>query len=354
MAERAQQHMGVAMTLPLGKCVPCGTVRWYFVHCYEGQELKACADVRKLVPHDLLQDCFVPRKQCLDERSGSQKTTLVPLYKGYFVAATADAPALANKLALLTVPVQLVGKVGSGYAPVAEEAQEFLSAVMDRGHVIRASRAVADNNGVRITSGPLMGQEHRIRTYDSRKLSARVTVCEDVRGGESFSVTVPMDVQTATVAQNVEEPWRPATAPAKSAAHTSLPLGRRTPRGRLRWYLVECPEHTEAQMCEALRNVVPAHLLADAYVPKVERIKKVKGEWTKPVQSLVLGRFAVATTDSAALNIAISQSGLPLQLVGQGRDFQPLDDDAWGLVGSLMDGTHTIRESQGEIVGNVV
>lgn len=45
-----------------------------------------------------------------------------------------------------------------------------------------------------------------------------------------------------------------------------LPLGRRSPRGQLRWYLVRCHEGREQDTCAKVRQIVPAELLQDAFV----------------------------------------------------------------------------------------
>ena len=349
LIDLAAAEAATANALPLGRRVPRGTVRWYLVRCREGQELSACADVARLVPEDLLKDAFVPRKEQSAKRQGSWKSFTVPLFKGYFVVATGDAPALAKALSFLSTPVEMVGQVGRGYAPIAREAQDFLASAMDRSHVIRTSYATVDRDGLHVTYGPLRGQERRISNFESRKRYVRVAVGSDAHDGQSFSVTLPIDIQVAR--KETGEPIAEPTAHRRFSG-TSLPMGRRTPRGRLRWYLVECPEGTEEESCEAVRRAVSAYVLTDAYVPRVEKVKKVHGEWVKPVASLVTGCFAVATIDSAALKVELEKTGLPLRLVGQGQGFQPLDDDAWGFVESFMDGTRTIRESQGEIVGD--
>ena len=338
----ATQQRRAAFALPLGRRVPTGTVRWYLVRCHEGRELSTCEDLACLMPEDLLQDCFVPRIA-----QGPNSNTKTPLFKGYLIVATSDAPALAKELAFISTPAQLVGQVGRGYAPIAREAQEFLTAAMDQSHVIRTSCATVDRTGLHVTSGPLVGQERRMGQVGPRSRSVRVVVGGS--DGEPFAIDMPVSIQVAPEATR-EVAGTPFAR--RKFAGTSLPLGRRTPRGRLRWYLVECSEGTEAQACEAVRAIMPASVLADAYVPMTERIKKVHGEWVKPVSSLVPGSFVAATTNPAALKVELERVCLPLRLAGQGSAYQPLDDDAWGLVQSLMDDSHTIRESRGEIVAD--
>ena len=342
---------GERLAVPLGRRVARGTVRWYFARCHEGRELSAVADLRPLVPQDLLLDAFVPAKEAERKRQGSWSHGVEPLFGGYAVLVTADPTALAKAIAQTSVTMELVGQVGRGYAPVAREAQEFLEEVMDRSHVVRFSEAVAEPQGLRVNSGPLVGMEGRIPNFSPHKRYVRVRVSQ--AEGTDFALTLPIRIGIADERRASQE--GPIGNGHTNPLLTSLPMGRRTPRGRVRWYLVECPEGAEVETCEAVREAVPAPVLADAYVPQVERVKKVRGEWVKPVVSLLAGRFAAATDDAAALKVALEATGLPVRMAGRGEgSFAPLDDEAWGFVQSLMDGTRTIRESRGEIVGDAL
>ncbi|MEE0026058.1 MAG: hypothetical protein U0J70_00605, partial [Atopobiaceae bacterium] len=133
----------------------------------------------------------------------------------------------------------------------------------------------------------------------------------------------------------------------------ALPLGRCVPRGRVRWYLARCPKGQERSTCNKVRQCVSPELLEDAFVPRTERIKKVHGEWTRPVRDLFEGHFIVATKDAPALGHALAKLTFPVQLVGAiGHGFAPVDKDAQAFLESCMDGSHTIRSSEGEIVSD--
>jgi hypothetical protein len=61
---------------------------------------------------------------------------------------------------------------------VAEEAVEFLNAVMDAGRVVRLSWAEIIADELRINDGPLKGYENRIASFNRGKCFAMVRVCE--------------------------------------------------------------------------------------------------------------------------------------------------------------------------------
>lgn len=135
----------------------------------------------------------------------------------------------------------------------------------------------------------------------------------------------------------------------------ALPLGRRSPRGKLRWYLVACPEGQEASTCERVRQIIPQELLADAFVPRKERQRKVRGTWKTDVIDMFHGYFIVATTDAPALSRALAQLSFPVHMVGSvGRGWRPVSQDAQTLLSQTMDPNHVVRLSWGEVVANVL
>ncbi len=338
-------------SLPLGSTGSSGRGCWYFVHCPEGRERSLCKDVERAVSSNVLTSAFVPRmeKEVLEE--GRWRKSVVTVFSGYFVVETDDPSALQQEILKHTYPVYVAGKVGDGFAPMDREARDFLTAVMDRDRTIRFSNATVGEQGLSVSAGPLVGHEDRIVDQDLRGHSVRVNVCTGTDGTEKFSLFMPVRVDHADAV--------PGSAKA-TAKHgdglrrsQSLPLTRRTPKGRLRWYLAECPEGHEEVLCEALHEAIPRTVLHDACVPKTEVLKKVHGEWVTTVREVFVGRFAVSTTDAAALNASLKQLGLPVRLAGDlGGGYAPIDDDAWRLLESCMDSTRTIRESRGEIVDN--
>lgn len=133
----------------------------------------------------------------------------------------------------------------------------------------------------------------------------------------------------------------------------ALPLGRRVPRGRLRWYLVSCPEGHEVANCAKVRQIIPAPILEDAFVPRKENTFKRHGEWKIEVIDFFRGYFIAVTGDAPALSRALSRLGFPARMVGAvGCGWQPVSEDAQRLLEQTMDEGHVVRLSWGEIVSD--
>lgn len=184
-----EQQGGV---LPFGRRVPRGRLRWYLVACPMGKEQRTCDMVRKIVPQNVLEDAFVPRKERQIKFRGAWKTDVVDFFDGYFISVTRDAPALSQAFAKLSFPVHMVGAVGRGYQPISEDAQRLLEQTMDAHHVVRLSRGEVVSDALHVQDGPLVGKEERISKFIRRKAYAFVRVGE--RDGAYAMLNMPLAI----------------------------------------------------------------------------------------------------------------------------------------------------------------
>lgn len=186
-----RRRAGRAAAFPLGRRTPKGRLRWYVLRVPQGREDGVCASLKRLVPHDLLEDAFVPRRERWMKRGGVWFLEPVSLYAGYAFALSRDAGALAKVLSRLSVPVELVGTEERAWAPLDDRAAAWLAGAMDAQHVIRSSTAVIVDGELHVQEGPLVGQEARVRKVDRHRRRCQVAVCD---GDGGFTVSVPIDV----------------------------------------------------------------------------------------------------------------------------------------------------------------
>ncbi len=148
-----------------------GRVRWYLVHTPHGKERETCEKVRRIIPHELMQDAFVMQKEFWFKRDGAWSLQTKPMYKEYFFVATHDAASL-------------------------DEAFERLAAASpaDDG-VARNSVARIEDGVLHIEQGPLVGQEARVKKIDRHKRWCLVDVGE---GDSTFRELLPLDVPSKT------------------------------------------------------------------------------------------------------------------------------------------------------------
>jgi len=180
-----------AFGLPCGRRSPKGRERWYLLRMPQGREAALCAELKRLLPADVLTDAFILRKECWMKRQGCWFLEAKGMYRGYAFAVTTDAASLAKAVLRLTLPVELVGTESRNWVPLSDEAVKWYESVVDDRHVIRSSTAVIEDGVLRVVRGPLVGQEERISKVDRHRRRCTVRV---VDGDGGFTEQVPMDV----------------------------------------------------------------------------------------------------------------------------------------------------------------
>ena len=176
---------------PTGRRSPKGRERWYLLRAPRGREAALCAELRRLLPEEVLADAFALRRERWARRGGRWLLEVRDMYPGYAFAVSADAAGLAKGLSRLTLPVGLVGSGPKSWAPLADEVSSWYASVADGSHVIRASTAVIEGGALRVTGGPLVGQEARISKVDRHRRRCEVRVA----GGDGgFTERAALDV----------------------------------------------------------------------------------------------------------------------------------------------------------------
>lgn len=142
---------------------------------------------------------------------------------------------------------------------------------------------------------------------------------------------------------------------AAGALVEGLPCGRRTPAGRVRWYLLKVPKGREEAVCRQLLWLVPRSLLSDCFCATKERWFKRGGVWSTERLSLYPGYAFALSPDAAGLAKELARLTVPAELTGtRERSWAPLDDEAARWLASVMDDGHVIRSSTAVIVDGVL
>lgn len=136
----------------------------------------------------------------------------------------------------------------------------------------------------------------------------------------------------------------------KSEALAGMPVGRRTPRGTKRWYLVHAPGR-EDTTCAKVKKLISSDLLEDAFVMRRERIKKYHGEWLTTTTMMYPEYFFVVTRDVNALDKELGKLTFPAHIAkGDGKYYAPMAAEAQAWYERMMDDEHVIRTSTAVIV----
>ena len=134
----------------------------------------------------------------------------------------------------------------------------------------------------------------------------------------------------------------------------SMPIGRRTPKGKRRWYLVHAPGR-EQVTCDKVKKIISSELLEDAFVMRRELVKKNHGEWHTTTTIMFPDYFFVVTCDVNALDKELSKLSFPARICkGESRFYAPMAEEAQAWYEQMMDASHVIRTSTAVIVDGVL
>ena len=126
------------------------------------------------------------------KRAGAWSVRTQPLYRGYVFAVSRDAAALGRELDRLGLHGD-VRQEGGLPVPLADDVRQWIAASMDGAAVLRASEGVIEGGSLRVTKGPLAGQEARVAKVDRHRRVCEVRVGRE--GGrdvvERMALNVP-------------------------------------------------------------------------------------------------------------------------------------------------------------------
>lgn len=176
-AAAATSYMAPGACVPTGRRTPRGRVRWYLVQVPAGREAAYAQRIKAAIDPAALTDAFCPTKEIWFKRQGTWRVERQPLWRGYVVAESPDAAALAKALRQSALQARLAGNDDvHAYAPVDDAARRALQQLMDADHLIRRSVGQIVEGRLTILSGPLLGFEAQVKKIDRHNRKCRVSM----------------------------------------------------------------------------------------------------------------------------------------------------------------------------------
>ena len=136
-----------------------GRVRWYLVHTPNGKERETCEKVRRIIPHELMQDAFVMQKEFWFKRDDARSLQSKPMYKEYFFVATRDAALLDKALAHLSFAAALPAAGSGPMRPCRTMRRTGIAACSTTMAWCATASQRIEDGVLHIEQGPLVGQE---------------------------------------------------------------------------------------------------------------------------------------------------------------------------------------------------
>lgn len=149
---------------------------WYAVQVRSGKEEEIMKKCALYVDGKALKECFVPKSQKMKKFKGKWETVYEVLFKGYVFMISDDVAMLYNELKKVPDLTKLIGNDGKEIYPILQEEAKFLTRFGGKDHVVEVSTGYVEGDEIKITHGPLVGQEGSITKIDRHKRIATVDV----------------------------------------------------------------------------------------------------------------------------------------------------------------------------------
>ena len=141
----------------------------YVIQVVGGTESRVCDLINKLL-NDIVDDCFVPRREVMRREEGQWKRVRETLFPGYLFAKTNDIQHVSERLASIPAFTRLLGKSDERVIPLSQDEAAWLTALMQPlDKVVEMSTGVIEGDRVIVTDGPLVGREALISKIDRHK-----------------------------------------------------------------------------------------------------------------------------------------------------------------------------------------
>ena len=160
---------------------------WYVIWTSTGSEEKAAESVREI---PCQTRCFVPRRAVQIRKSGEWIREEKPLFPGYFFVDTEDPEALSDEIRKLEGFNKLL-TTEKKFSHVYGNDAELIENMYLKDGLFDFSEGIIEGDQIIVTSGPLKGQEGRIKKIDRHK---RLAYLEFDMFDQTVKVSVGLEI----------------------------------------------------------------------------------------------------------------------------------------------------------------
>lgn len=149
---------------------------WYVIQVKTGNEEKIKYICQRLIPKEILIECFIPKTKRVRKIRGSFHEREEILFKGYVFMISDAIDDLYQSLKLIPELTKVLGNDGTNILPILKEEAIFLLKFGKEDHIVDMSKGYIIGSKIMITTGPLVGNEGIIRKIDRHKRIAYIEV----------------------------------------------------------------------------------------------------------------------------------------------------------------------------------
>ncbi len=153
---------------------------YYVIQVYTGSEKKAVESIKNNIHKEAVSDCFYVIKRRKKKYQGTWHLVEENCFPGYVFLESDDPQEMARQLTSLRIYARLLGydKETFYVQPISKAERLFIDTLTNRteeSRVIDLSEIrIEEGQKIVIVSGPLRGQEGKVKKYDLHKRKATV------------------------------------------------------------------------------------------------------------------------------------------------------------------------------------
>ena len=149
-------------------------------------------DLMGKLANDMVEDCFVPRREVLRREGGAWVSVTETLFPGYLFVVTNKIEEVSQRLARIPAFTRLLGKSDERIVPLSPDEVSWLDALLESvTKVMGMSVGVIEGDRVMVTDGPLKGHEALIRKINRYK---RVAYLDMRMFGRTKTIKVGLEI----------------------------------------------------------------------------------------------------------------------------------------------------------------
>lgn len=141
----------------------------FVVQVVGGQEDRAAELISKLA-QEVVEDCFIPKREVMHRQSGQWHRKIEKLFPGYVFVQTGAPERVRESLRQVPGFSRMLTLAGDTCLPLAVDEVAWINAVTNVDtHVMEMSEGVIEGDRVMVKRGPLKGHEALIARIDRHK-----------------------------------------------------------------------------------------------------------------------------------------------------------------------------------------
>lgn len=155
-------------------CSDMAEAGWYVMQVFSGKEAKVCAELRRRLGQDVLEECFSPAYATEKKVRGEWVPHEALLFPGYVIVVTRDVAELKKRLAKVGEFTRLLS-MGESFTRLSAGERAWIAAFTEKGRrVMPMSLGVMEGDRVVVFEGPLRGHEAWVSRVDRKRSVAYI------------------------------------------------------------------------------------------------------------------------------------------------------------------------------------